>query len=290
MEDLMSKISIIIPVYNADKYLSKCLSSLLGQSFTDWEAICVNDGSTDNSLDILQEYAKKDSRIKLLIQDNQGLSQARNNALKIAQGDYISFLDADDWINDDYLQGLYNAIIEHDACIAVSVGIRKYKSHIRYRIYHDKQAVFENLADKIKACNMPHSSYVWGKLYKRELLENFEFAKGMYFEDMMWLPEVVLKSKLLVVVPEAVYYYRANPNSIVKTAPCNKKQENFYKAKKYTIEFFKKHNLPLPENYEKITKRQWNFAGICWFKIKELKETKTYYLLGFIPVFKKRCF
>ena len=104
----MPKISVVLPIYNVEKYLRRCLNSLLNQTFTDFEAICVNDGSLDKSLHILEEYASKDFRIKIVTQENQGLSMARNNGLKIAQGDYIYFLDSDDAIHPQLLEITYN--------------------------------------------------------------------------------------------------------------------------------------------------------------------------------------
>ena len=99
----MPKISVIVPIYNVEKYLAKCLDTILAQTFSDIEIICVNDGSTDNSRKILSEYAKKDSRIKIVDKKNGGLSSARNAGMKVAQGEFISFIDSDDWIDETLL-------------------------------------------------------------------------------------------------------------------------------------------------------------------------------------------
>ncbi|MBR3628081.1 MAG: glycosyltransferase family 2 protein [Elusimicrobia bacterium] len=104
----MPKISVIVPTYNVEKYLSQCLDSILNQTFKDFECICINDGSTDNSLSILQKYASKDNRIKIINQENKGLSGARNAALKIVTGKYITFVDSDDFVSSDYLEKLIN--------------------------------------------------------------------------------------------------------------------------------------------------------------------------------------
>ena len=111
----MSKISVIIPIYNVEKYLSQCLESLLNQTYTDWEAICVNDGSSDGCEEIVKQYAERDPRIKIITQDNQGLSMARNNGLKKATGDYIYFLDSDDSIHPQCLEIAYLFAKEHNA-------------------------------------------------------------------------------------------------------------------------------------------------------------------------------
>ena len=102
----MPKISVIVPVYNVEKYLARCLDSIINQTLADIEIICINDGSTDNSLEILNDYAKKDSRIKIIDQTNAGLSCARNAGMQIAQGEYIGFVDSDDWIDLDFYEKL----------------------------------------------------------------------------------------------------------------------------------------------------------------------------------------
>lgn len=112
------KVSIIMPVYNVEKYLKKCLNSLINQTLDDIEIICVNDGSTDNSDKILQEFAQKDSRIKILTQSNKGQSVARNLAIENANGEYLGFVDSDDWVDLDYFEKLYNIAIKYDCDIA----------------------------------------------------------------------------------------------------------------------------------------------------------------------------
>ena len=113
------KISIIVPVYNVEKYLERCLDSLINQTLKDIEIICINDGSTDNSSEILKEYAKKDSRIIIINQNNQGISVARNNGMNKAKGKYIGFVDSDDWVDLDFFEKLYKAAEKHNAQIAV---------------------------------------------------------------------------------------------------------------------------------------------------------------------------
>ena len=113
VEDILQKkISVIIPVFNTESYISKCLDSLLGQSYTNLEIIVVDDGSTDGSWDVIQSYSGKDSRIKAIRQLNQGVSKARNIAIDEAQSEYISFIDSDDWINESYYENLYNSLIK----------------------------------------------------------------------------------------------------------------------------------------------------------------------------------
>ena len=108
----MPKVSVIVPVYNTEKYLPQCLDSIINQTFTDFECICINDGSTDNSLSILEEYAKKDSRIRIISQKNAGLSNVKNVGIKNATGIYITFIDSDDFVSLDYIEKLFKCIDE----------------------------------------------------------------------------------------------------------------------------------------------------------------------------------
>ena len=136
----MPKISVIIPVYNVEKYLSQCLDSILNQTFKDFECICVNDGSTDKSLAILQEYVNKDDRIKIINQENKGLSGARNSALKIVNGKYITFIDSDDFVTIDYLEKLINIAEKEDSDIV----------YCRHKMYYFVDNKYENGPNKEK--------------------------------------------------------------------------------------------------------------------------------------------
>jgi len=275
------KISVIVPVYNTSKFLEQCLNSLINQTFQDMEIICVNDGSTDNSLEILNKYPQ----IKVITQKNQGLSAARNTGIAAAQGEYIGFVDSDDWVDLDFYEKLYNAIISTDADIAAATILR---GEVKYRVNYQEEKIYTKLKDKINACNIPNSCYVWNKLYKSELIKNNLFRNDIYFEDMVWMPYILAKSKSLVLTPNTVYHYRRNSNSIVKTKPSEKKQLDFYNAKKELIKFFDDNGLEISEKERHINKTQIFLGRILVLKIKEYKNTLEYYLLGFIPIFKKR--
>lgn len=121
----MDLISIIVPVYNVEKYLEHCLNSIINQTYKNLEIILVNDGSTDNSLEICESFKQKDSRIKIITKGNGGLSSARNEGLKIAKGNYISFVDSDDWIDADFIKALYNNLISTDSDMSTCEFIRE---------------------------------------------------------------------------------------------------------------------------------------------------------------------
>jgi len=275
----MPKISVIVPVYNSEKYLKKCLDSLTNQTFNDLEIICINDGSTDNSARIMAEY----SSIKVINQDNRGLSEARNTGIKEAKGDYIGFVDSDDWIDLNFYEKLYDAICRNSADIACAT-IKRRKN--KYRVQYTEEKIYVELDEKLKMCGLPKSSYVWNKLYKSNLVKNNLFARNKYFEDMLWTPIVLKQAEKIITVPDVVYYYRANSNSIVKKRPSKKKQEDFYNAKKNLIKFYDDNKIKLDEEYRYITKSKYYFCRILWLKEKEYRYNIEYYLFGFIPTIK----
>lgn len=294
-EDLMTKesnlpvISVIVPAYNVEKYIRECLVSLVEQTFRDIEIVVVNDGSTDKTAEIIDEFARKDNRIKVITQENQGLSAARNRGIEQARGEYISFVDSDDWVDKDFLEKLYNTIIKYNADISCASAIRKRKNSEKYRFLYKEEKEYTTLKDKIKICKIPNCCYVWNKLYKKSLIENIKFKKGVYFEDMLWTPSVLKACERLVTVPDTFYYYRVNKSSIVKKYS-DKKQNDSYNAHKFIIRFFKNNNLELSKKSENITKKIMYFCGIPVLKIKECRFVNTCYLFSFLPVFKFRDF
>ena len=147
----MAKISVIIPVYNVEEYLERCLNSVVNQTFKDLEIICVNDGSTDSSGEILQKFARKDARIKIIKRPNGGLSAARNTGLEVMSGEYFAFLDSDDWIDLNFYEKLYEKAKEFDADIAMADFIRKGKNKHKIRLNLNEEKLYTTIENKIKA-------------------------------------------------------------------------------------------------------------------------------------------
>lgn len=279
----MPKISVIVPVYNTSMYLEKCLTSLINQTLTDIEIICINDGSTDNSLEILEKFAKEDSRIKVLSQENAGLSVTRNNGIKAATGEYIGFVDSDDYVDSSFYEKLYTAAKNNNADLSCATIIRKRPDTEKYRVHYTEEKIYTELKDKLETCSIPKCCYVWNKIYRTELIKDYPFKTGVYFEDVLWTPEVLKRANKLVSVPEVNYYYMVNKNSIVKT-PTPKKQHDSYVAKKYILEFFKENNIELTKKQKTLTKSIKYFMNIPILKIKEYERRETYYLFGFLPI------
>lgn len=283
----MKKVSIIVPVYNVEKYLRSCLDSIINQTFKDIEIICVNDGSTDNSLEILKEYSKKDDRIIIINQENKGLSAARNTGIQNADSEFIAFVDSDDWIDLEFIEKLYNAAIKNNCDIAAASIIRKREHSQKYRVHYSEEKVYTTLEEKLNICKIPNCCYVWNKLYKSELVKNNLFKAGAFYEDVFWTPYVLHQAENLVTVPEINYFYRVNNQSIVKKIQSPKKQEDSYRAKKKVIEFFKENNIPMSKKTQTLTKKIKYLFNVPILKIKEFENIETSYLFGILPVRKK---
>ncbi len=280
------KISIITPVYNTSEFLPKCLDSLICQTFQDIEIICVNDGSTDNSLEILNKYAKNDSRIKIINQENKGVSAARNAGILQAQGDFIGFVDSDDWVDLNFFEKLHNAITKTNSDIAAATILRTRKFFTKTRVKYTEEKTFQTFEEKIKICDVPKCCYIWNKLYKSEIVKNHLFKEGVLYEDVLWTPVILKNSNQLVTVCDANYYYRANSDSIVKKKQSEKKQKDSYEAKKFLIKFLNENNIPLSKKEKTIVKSIKYFKNIELFKIKEFENKEIYCILG-INVFRK---
>ena len=198
--------------------MTRCLDSVVGQTFCDWEAICVDDGSPDNCGAILDDYAAKDSRFKVIHQKNQGLSAARNNGKKLAKGEYIYFLDSDDAMHPQLLEIAYGLAQKYDAEL---VCFNTYKeSKEKFEVKHID---FEKI--KTKVTNNPvflsgdkgkYNIYfdVWTKFYKKELLDGIDFIEGIYFEDYPYTYAVLSKMPKTVVTPTKMHFYTNNAESI----------------------------------------------------------------------------
>lgn len=282
------KVSIIIPVYNTEKFLKKCMDSIVNQTLKEIEIICINDGSTDNSLKILEEYATNDNRIKLINQNNLGQGTARNKGLEIACGEYIGFVDSDDWIDEDYFEKLYNSAKKHNAALACCSLRREYPFKQSWRLHVEKEEIIETPMEKFKYLYIPKQCYPVNKIYRKADLDkhNIKFPEGMYFEDMPFNLNAVYYLDKMVTVPGIIYHYFANMKSTVKCKN-DKKQTDLIKAWSYFRSFSKKHNIQLDEKYYITRKHAYKIFGITCLKVYEWKATKKYLLFGFIPFMKR---
>ncbi|MCR5224699.1 MAG: glycosyltransferase [Alphaproteobacteria bacterium] len=284
------KVSVIVPIYNVEKYLARCLDSIIAQTLKDIEIICVNDGSTDKSLAILKEYAKKDNRITIICQENKGLSGARNTGMAVATGKYLGFVDSDDWVNAEFYERLYNAAEKHEADIACAGVERNYKSgRKRIKLFFVNEQVAHSAKEKYDLTKMPGKCYAWNKIYKRDIIQSrcLKFKEGAYFEDLGFVMHALYYSRNLVTVPGAKYHYWVNTESITRQ-PTDKKQLDALAARADFIEFSRKHNITCDEKYYVKSKTVYKFLGIPLMKVYEWETIKKYYLFSLFPIFEKR--
>lgn len=238
------EISIIVPVYNVEKYLKKCIDSIMNQTFKNFELILVDDGSTDGSSNICDEYEKVDKRITVVHKRNGGLSSARNAGIDIANGKYITFIDSDDFVDNRYCEYLYSTIIEYDADIVISDFIR-YKS--KEEILSSDNRIIISVKDGKSACKELYSNSVvkyvvaWGKLFKSELVRKHYFLEGKIHEDEFFTYKLYYESNVVVELFNKLYYYRINPNSITMNVFTLKKYDTI-DALNERIDYFKKKN------------------------------------------------
>lgn len=211
-------ISIIIPIYNVEEFLPKCLDSIVCQLRDDWELILVNDGSTDESGRICEEFAAGKDNVQVVFKSNGGLSDARNAGIKVAKGEWIYFLDSDDWLKEDAIQKLLNFAIDNK-CEVVQGGIYyAYSDRLLYRKPSKTEAentVLDNndamhqliLNDRVK-------NFAWGKLYRADLIRDLIFPVGKYFEDSYWQHNAMHRVTRYGIIDEPLYYYRQRETSI----------------------------------------------------------------------------
>lgn len=209
-------VSIIIPIYNVAEFLPRCINSVINQSYKNIEIILVNDGSTDNSADIIDQY--DDARIKVVTKKNGGLSSARNAGLEIATGDYVTFVDSDDWIDESMVKIMVNAAINENSDIVV---IKELATSVKvdtnaFRTINSP-SVYTGAECMSMLCRMKIPTYSWGKLYKMKLWKHLRFPEGRNYEDVATSYIVFSQCERLSVIDSVLYFYFVREDSIVHT-------------------------------------------------------------------------
>lgn len=243
-------ISIIVPVYNVEKYLKKCLDSIINQAFQNFELILVDDGSTDSSGKICDEYKLKDERIRVIHQENGGLSAARNAGIDAATAEYIGFVDGDDYISYNMYEFLHNCLIENNADVAVCGMYNCFKNK---KVPQYKKKEFY-LLDNVTALKMTLegvaiSMYAVNKLYKRELFNEIRFPEGKIYEDVFTIPKILFESKKIVVKTLPLYYY-VHHSGTITTSSYKKKDLDIINAGFQILKFVEKNCPKLKKQAE----------------------------------------
>ena len=218
----MPKVSLVIPVYNVEKFLRRCLDSVLGQTFKDFEVICVNDGSPDNSLVILEEYSSKSKMIKVITQKNKGLSGARNTGIENANGEYICFLDSDDVLHPQYLEVLLENA-DKKTISKCSFTDFSYDRDLNFNKIENIQGCFQNAIAFYSSVEDINLS-VCGKMYHKDIIAKYRFNEKCFFsEDVLFHTDVLTDDININDLDSKLYFYFENPESLVHVKSTLKK-------------------------------------------------------------------
>ena len=230
-------ISVIIPVYNVEKYLNKCLNSVINQTYSNLEIILIDDGSSDTSGKICDEYAMKDSRIRVVHKNNGGLSSARNTGMKVMNGDYFSFIDSDDYVAFDYIYCMYLYMLKDNSDIVIC----SFKKIYGNQSYSDnknsyKHFKFDRETVKFKMLSRQVPMYAPGKLYRADLAVNMEFPEGKLYEDMPTTWNIIKKITNVTYITKELYFYRQRRDSIVNLQYKPQRMDQLYFAEQILSE------------------------------------------------------
>ena len=218
MGEKMDLITIVVPIYRVEPYLPRCIDSLLAQTYRNLELILVDDGSPDRCGIICEEYAAKDARVRVIHKENGGLSDARNAGMAVAKGEWIAFVDSDDWVTPDYLERMYRAILTADAdicecgvCITADETVTIQDIQGDQEVFTPEEALKELILDR------KLRQHVWNKLFRRSCIDGTLFAKGKINEDEFWTYQVFGRAKRVVRIGQQLYFYFQRPGSIMGT-------------------------------------------------------------------------
>lgn len=253
-------VSIVVPIYNVELYIDDCINTLINQTYKKIEIILVDDGSTDNSQKICEEYAKQDSRIKVLHKENGGLSDARNKGLDVAQGKYIIFVDSDDFVNIYFVEKLYKSCVQNESDISVckyqEIKSKK-EAAWKKQINSNNRTMTgrEYIIDMYNGESEKLGFVAWNKIYKKDLFinNNIRYPKGKYYEDTFTTFRLLYTTKKITVINDTLYYYRIREGSIMTSSIDLKKVYDGIEADIYNAKFYDKENddvlLALSLNY-----------------------------------------
>ncbi|MBS6600274.1 MAG: glycosyltransferase family 2 protein [Clostridium sp.] len=246
-------VSIIIPVYNVEEYIEECLKSILAQTYKDIELLIVDDGSTDNSLGLIREYENKFKKIRIFTQQNKGVSEARNLALNYVSGEFVLYIDPDDFLEPNMIEKMVNKAEKYNSDITIC-GYYLYYSKdnannkiFTYGINENKTLSSLEVIDMM--LNYKLQGQLWNKLFKKDLLinNNFKFEPGRYIQDIFPVFKMVLKSSNITFIDEPLYYYRQRMSSTVNKKS-KKLAEDYFHAMYSIMNYVKEENIKVNKN------------------------------------------
>ena len=285
------KLSIIVPAYNTEKYVTKCLLSLLNQTLKEIEIIVINDGSYDDTEKIISLFANKDPRIVLINQNNEMQGAARNNGMKIAHGEYIGFVDSDDWVDLDYFEKLYTAVKKYDSDIGLATNVRIGNGKTKKRLNIEHETFAQSIQEKFDINKQWKDGCPTNKIYRREFLaeHSISFPKGVFCEDKLFTTQAIYYANGVAAVPNVYYYYYRNPNSTVNTkSKKHKRDMQVFKelARRQVLDFLKKNCAQIRDGDFWAIKKEYKIFNIKLLTIKESLKTEKFYLFGLILIAK----
>lgn len=230
------KITLVVAIYNIEKYLRECVDSILAQTYDNFEVILVDDGSTDDSGSIADEYAKKDKRVRVVHQRNQGLSGARNRGIKEATAEYITFVDGDDYLDKQYLKKLWEKLSYNDADVAVC-NFQRVPS-LKQESFNNKVMDGIEAAVKLLTEQEDYQIVTWNKLYKKDLFKKIKFPVGSIHEDSLTTYKILAMAKIVVFDNTALYFYREREGSIMNKVKIKERLDSKMKAAHEARKYF----------------------------------------------------
>lgn len=290
MSDIL--VSIILPIYNVEKYLHKSLDAIVSQSYKNLEIICVIDGSPDNSIEICKKFASSDSRIKIIEHANCGCAKSRNKAIDIASGDYLCFIDPDDYVNSCYIQKLVEAGEKYNADVVSAETIRVGRYNLKKRMNFSGVKKYENKNDIFKSQVCPPDYNVINKMFRADMVRKnaIKFQENVsWCDDVSFCLEALFYSKCVVTVEDAVYYYVKRTDSIVHSQPTKERQLERFNVQSSAMKFLIENGISVPEKEYVITKRVVSLGFFPLLRVRvDVRANKEIYLLfGVIPIYAK---
>lgn len=231
MGEITPKISVIIPVYKVEPYLRKCLDSVVGQTYTNLEIILVDDGSPDNCGAICDEYAARDERIRVIHQSNGGVSAARNAGLSVATGEWIGWVDSDDWIEPEMFRCMLEKALQLGTDIVVCSRAEVMQGRLVPRCWEAEAILSREAALELLLEDNQMQNYLWDKLWRRDLFDGITFPIGRSFEDIAVMHQLFVRSQRVLVLPQVMYYYLQRSTGIVADQTIQSKINHYLAAK-----------------------------------------------------------
>ena len=225
---MLELISIIVPIYNVEAYIKQCLDSIADQTYKNIEVILVDDGSTDSSGEICDTYCCNDRRFRVIHKKNGGVSSARNAGLNAAEGDYIGFVDPDDWIEKDMYEKLYADMIRHKVDIATCSYFELFQSSSNIRNFPFQGIVFGDEA--LKGLLVHFDAYLWCRLYRKQIFEGMRFIEGRNYEDVELLPRLFMRANKIYFDQTPMYHYRLKRQGSIVATDSPKNFEDYFRS------------------------------------------------------------